>query len=224
MSDQSISVPPAFGAKVREFTDRAAVVAGALVDRLHEGVDLDYGPLRGLHAETGDVEHHLDMLADHVNLPHVRSTGALPCVEVDGVAVPIASQHLLRRKSGRAAIRTKSAPLSQALEGVGHHLARFLSIRVAWDFFHPAQRPSLGMDPTKTMLAIKVHSHTSGGRVSYSPAYFINYIHLAAPTSPVHGRIQPGRYVFMVTTIGPKSVYDSQPFDIPPSFDVHLVV
>jgi hypothetical protein len=51
------------------------------------------------------------------------------------------------------------------------------------------------MSHTQNMLDIEVHSHTQGGRVSDSPAYFINYTNLAAPTSPVRGRILRGRYL-----------------------------
>ncbi len=87
----------------------------------------------------------------------------------------------------------------------------------------PPSRPVVGDQSAVAMLSVEVHSKTPGERVSYSPAYFINYMVLAAPTTPVTGYLLPGRFVFMVSN-SVVSKKDPGVFDVPPHYTINLMV
>lgn len=96
-------------------------------------------------------------------------------------------------------------------------LQGFLEIRFS------ARRSNISQSPG---LKLTVQTQTHGKRVHKSPAYFFNpHLYFAAPTTPVVGWIQPGRYVFGVQGPGdPQPQFDSAEFDIPPTTQAALTV
>lgn len=73
-------------------------------------------------------------------------------------------------------------------------------------------------------MQIRVHTQTAGLRVHYTPSYFFtpNQV-LGAPTTPVDGWVQPGRYKFGAMGKGFPLKFDPADFDIPPQTEAHLV-
>jgi hypothetical protein len=105
-------------------------------------------------------------------------------------------------------------------EAAGHlrkRLQGFLETRFS------ARQSNISQSPG---LKLKVVTQTHGKRVHKSPAYFFNpNLYFAAPTTPVVGWIQPGRYIFGVQgPRDPQPLFDSAEFDIPPTTSARLNV
>lgn len=179
--------------------------------------------LRSLGIPTADIEHDCEQLRSQVEAD--RYSGRLVCQSIgQGPFVPISDAELManeRYYHQQSEHDVRLLSTEEAVDNFCNELNPFLAHRVAGRGYFPLAQSIVG-GPSQ-MLPIKVFSPTSGARVSYSPAYFINYITLAAPTSPVLGSILPGRYIFMISTAYGKK-FDQGVFDIPPSFNINLLV
>jgi hypothetical protein len=87
-----------------------------------------------------------------------------------------------------------------------------------------AGRAQAGVSPSPG-VRFKVISKNHGERVHYSPAYFLKLSTVfGAPTTPVIGWIQPGRYIFSVVGMHGHMSIDPGQHSIPPSVSAHLTV
>jgi hypothetical protein len=87
-----------------------------------------------------------------------------------------------------------------------------------------AGRAQAGVSPSPG-VRFKVITQNQGERVHYSPAYFVKLSTVfGAPTSPVVGWIQPGRYVFAVVGAHGHMRFDPGQFAVPPSVSAQLTV
>lgn len=180
--------------------------------------------LRSLRIPTADIEHNCDQLRSQVEAD--RYSGTLLCQRIgESSFVPISDTEVAgneehyRKRLGQD---VNFLPTEEAVNNFCNELNRFLTQRVAGQGgYIPPAKSVIGLPPG--MLPVRVFSPTFGARVSYSPAYFINYITLSAPTSPVTGAILPGRYIFMLS-INFSRKFDQGVFDIPPSLDINLLV
>lgn len=204
--------------------------AEAIADELFEHLvrddrSVDFSQLRSASAQTADIEDSLEKLDNLVHVLRRGGSDSIRCVEIEETPIPISADEELIYRLGRA--ESTNGPfevnINDALRGVRRHLARFLVDRLASKFF-AVRGITGGMSNTPNLLSVQVSSHSVGARVSYAPAYFINYLPLAAPTSPVQGFILPGRYIFRLTTPGPRYLIDQQVFDIPPTFNISLMI
>jgi hypothetical protein len=178
--------------------------------------------LRSLGVPTHDVEGNYDEFRSQVEAD--RYQGGMPCVQAgDGRTIPVA-EPLSTDGNFHMHAEVNVRPMEAAVAGFCDELKPFLAQRVAAKSWFPRMRDFFGgMSQTPLNLPVRVFSPTLGARVSCSPAYFINYVSFAAPTSPATSVLLPGRYIFMISTRRGKQ-YDQGVFDIPPSFDVRLLV
>lgn len=184
---------------------------------------ISYDNLRRFDIASADIERDCDQLK--LQVTENRFDGKLPCslLGEDGFLVPVSYSELLMvemrgtEPEGRAFL-----PIEQALRGFAAGLTQFLLLRIAARFFFSNVSPP-PPNSSPPQMPIRVFSQTHGARVSYSPAYFISYVTFSAPTSPALGTILPGRYLFKITT-NQRDFFDQALFDIPPSFDVSLMV
>ncbi len=87
-----------------------------------------------------------------------------------------------------------------------------------------AGRAQAGVGPSPG-VRFKVITQNQGERVHYSPAYFLKTSTVfGAPTSPVIGWIQPGRYVFATVGANGRMRFDPGQFSVPPSVSAQLTV
>ncbi len=190
--------------------------------------DLSFVNLRRLQARVADIEDNCHILNSEIQAARARfgpERGVLRCLDRSGRYIPVArldsTTDAMQGTVTPNQARIHSVPIDRVLTDVEPALSEFIEIRAAAGeaeemFARMGMLGGIGGVPSNT-YRITVRSPTIGARVSYSPCYFINYTVLASPTSPVHGYIAPGRYVFMVTTTGQTSLYDPGQFDIPPS-------
>jgi hypothetical protein len=212
-------------------SEKIRPVAEAVVNEVERRVlgasdDVATEALRFLGVPTADIEENVDQLRTEIESD--RNGGRLLCQRLgEDSFVPISTaQGVLDRRftSDPHSERVHLVPTERAVGGFCSELKKFLVHRLAGKSYFPFFNKSSGiLASPPLMLPIKVFSPTAGGRVSYSPAYFISYIAFAAPTSPAVGSILPGRYIFMLGTRQGK-LFDKGVFDIPPTFDVNLVV
>jgi hypothetical protein len=207
-------------------------LSAQLVEQLGEHKrPMSFEKLRRISRQMADVEDNLEKLQHQIRQARQEGLDQLACARVGDVMVPLSVDELWRQQQPQhphapASFDPRSrftTSIDQALAGVKRQLAPFLLNRIAaTGYFH--KWLTGGMGGTRHMLSVVVHSQTVGARVSYSPSYFVNYVALAAPTTPVQGLLDPGRYIFMLTAQGPLRLTDSQVFDVPPSFDISLMV
>lgn len=191
-----------------------------------------FAPLRRLPMHMADVEDNLDKLKGQVRYLQQEGSTNMPCVPVGDVLIPLSTEEVWRQRHDRdhesgyngPMELAKSISIDCALSNVERHLSPFLADRMAASRYFAIGGFASGGGGSPHMLSVVVHSKTVGARVSYSPAYFVNYIALAAPTTPVQGVLDPGRYIFMLTAPGPVRLIDSQVFDVPPTFSISLMV
>jgi len=178
--------------------------------------------LRSLGVPTHDVEADYDEFRSQVEAD--RYQGGMPCVQAgNGQLIPVA-ERLSTDGDFHMQAEVNVRPVEAAVGGFCNELKPFLAQRVAAQSWFPRIRDFFGgMSQTPLNLPVRVFSPTSGARVSCSPAYFINYVSFAAPTSPATSVLLPGRYIFMISTRQGRQ-FDQGVFDIPPSFDVRLLV
>ena len=233
MQDANSSIANLIGA----FSHTARVVSDTIIDQwLNTSGRMSFRSLRALPVAVADVEANLEQLDEQIRF--ARGTNlTVPCANVGGKAIPVAipefsmdshwnqkpSNELLRLYASHVASNENviSTDEETALKNVGDELSGFLGNRLAASH---AQRSLGAIGMTSTLLQVVVSAHTAGARVSYSPSYFINYLYLGAPTTPVTGYLLPGRYVFMLTTLARKKMKDNGVFDVPPIFNVSLAV
>ncbi len=194
-------------------------------DLLRDDRSINFAHLRNVPVQTADIEDNLERLARIFYILRRTGTDVIPCAAAGKFAVPISIDEEVAHNFGQLEARGDVFMIgfTKALEGVHKQLTEFLLDRIASKVFNKSKFHG-GMSNTPNFLSITVSSRATGARVSYSPAYFINYMPLAAPTSPVQGVIAPGRYLFRLTTPGPQHLVDQQVFDIPPSFKISLMV
>lgn len=114
-------------------------------------------------------------------------------------------------------------PIHEVRQIFRSRLISFLYSRTLknWD-----RQPPPPYDPSNGpgFLPFRVITQRQGLRVHYSPAYFFNPNQVfGSPTSPVHGWIRPGRYVFGATGINLPLRFEQAEFDIPPCHEANLV-
>lgn len=214
-----------------EMVENARYHAKKVADFLIEQIRLphaamNFSPLRSADVRFADVEDNLDKLRDQVRAADRDGTARLRCLPVGETLIPVSAEWTARARQNGDGRNTGDArpvdlPIDQALENVGKHLVPFIAQR----FGSTAYLSNLlgGMGGAQ-MLSVVVHSRTHGDRVSYSPAYFVNYAVLASPTTPVQGVLDPGTYIFMVTSPGRKPRRDNGVFHVPPTFNISLQV
>jgi hypothetical protein len=178
--------------------------------------------LRSLDVPTHDVEGSYEELKSQVEAD--RYQGGLPCLLAgEGRFIPVA-EPLSTDGDFHMQAEVNVRPTEAAVGGFCDELKPFLANRVAAKSWFPRMRDFFGgMSQTPLNLPVRVFSPTTGARVSCSPAYFINYVSFAAPTSPAASVLLPGRYIFMISTRQGRQ-FDQGVFDIPPTFDVQLLV
>lgn len=206
---------------LRQYREKAGRIVDRIRGLLHRSPDAaDFQELRALDVPTADIERNCEQFRHQLLKDPFE--GRHPCFRnEDGHAVPLAHNLFatpLEQKIGETAEFVSS---EEAVDGFTSELTPFLAQRVVGDAFVRSSMLVGGFGGTPHMLTIRVTSRTPGARVEYSPAYFISYAVLSAPTSPVKGAILPGRYIFMISVLGSSS-FDKGVFDIPPHFDVDL--
>jgi hypothetical protein len=205
--------------------EAAKRVANEIIMQLEgEEISFDFSQLRSVIAHTADIEDSVEKISDLIQYWNRRGGKVIQCIEIDNALIPTSFNEALSHHYARtntAAIFVVG--INSALHGIREQLIKFLTVRIATEYI-AKQRFSGGMNNTPNFLSIMVSSQAVGARVSYSPSYFINYLPLAAPTSPVQGIVPPGRYIFRLTKPGPQHLVDQQVFDIPPSFNISLMV
>lgn len=210
---------------VEKFANRAQELAERLVDQIRVPyAEIDFSLLRDTKARFADVEDNLEKLKQQVQAAHREGHNRLPCLPVGQVPIPASTEWLARsRQSGidEGEMQPINVPIDRALDNVGRHLAPFIAQRVGSTGYLSQVVGGMG---GAQMLSVVVHSLNHGDRVSYSPAYFVNYSVLASPTTPVQGVVDPGTYIFMVTSPGRKPRRDPGIFPIPPTFSIPLQV
>lgn len=108
---------------------------------------------------------------------------------------------------------------AELFKGFSKALELFLGIRFALTSRFPT---NTGIRP---MISFTVHTRYDDGRVHYSPCYYIsNRSVFGAPTTPVRGQIDPGRYVFAVEYPGGPMQPDNGVYDVPKDQTAHLNV
>ncbi|MBD3813323.1 MAG: hypothetical protein IE917_14020 [Betaproteobacteria bacterium] len=226
-----------------ELRDDVARAAKRISDEMIEQLllparSLSFASFRRLPLHMADVEDNLDKLKGQVRFQQQYGLTDMPCVPVGDVLIPVSTEEVWRRQhdgsrkpgdtgptESREAMESfRPLSIERALSNVGQHLSPFIADRMAASRYFAIGGFTGGMSGSPHMLSVVVHSLTVGARVSYSPAYFVNYIALAAPTTPVQGMLDPGRYIFMLTAPGSVRLTDSQVFDVPPTFSISLTV
>ncbi len=205
--------------------ETAEIVANELIMQLEGGrISFDFSGLRLAIAHTADIEDSVEKISNLFQYWNRRSHRVVQCIQIDNSFVPVSfDEALLHRYARTNAAAISVVSINSAILGVREQLIEFLATRIAMEHI-AKKRLSGGMSNTPNFLSITVSSQAVGARVSYSPSYFINYLPLAAPTSPVQGIVLPGRYIFRLTKPGPQHLVDQQVFDIPPSFNISLMV
>jgi hypothetical protein len=202
--------------------------ARRLTDRLLEGIGTrgrTYSSEK-LDIFIPDVELSVDHF--HRQYRFHRQTGApFPCLRTADGLIPMNWAKLLPGSSlddvvqvldrlfRREEERYETSSPVQALEMFRVRLQAFLTTRFS------ARQSDISDLPG---LQIEVSTLSPGLRVHYSPAYFFDPTNvLNAPTTPVRGWIQPGRYIFGAAQSGRKAAfeYDAE-YDIPPIDYLHL--
>lgn len=198
-----------------------------IVDRLTRAIlnkneDVQFDELRSLEVPTADIERNCEQLK--LQIANDRFDGKQPCQRIgETTFVPIAYDAFTSPIVDVDLDSTTWASNEEAVGGFASELTPFLTQRVAGEAFAPIRAMVGGIGGTPFMLSVTVSTYTQGARVSYSPSYFISYMTLASPTSPVKGLILPGRYMFMISERGSNS-FDKGVFDVPPHFDIDLQV
>lgn len=120
----------------------------------------------------------------------------------------------------RAKIKVDFLDARTAVGGFCHHLQRFLTARLKYfggNTAYPAN--------ARPMFLFRVDCAHNHGRVHYSPAYFFDpSLVFGAPSTPVHGHIYPGIYLFGVMYPGQQVTFDAAKFSIPPLTSATLQV
>jgi hypothetical protein len=210
-----------------KFADRVSLLSDDIKDSVLSDTRVESSELlRGLDMHTADIEAHCAQLKEQIQAD--RYDGELPIIEIpNGHVIPIAQFEIdtLHRNGLGEAFRIQVAPIEDAVAGFFTELKSFVLHRLAGNFFFPRIDALVGgLNGSGTTLPVTVYSNTtSGARVEYSPAYFIAFTALAAPTSPARGVVAPGRYIFKLAK-GGNHMYDGGVFDIPHSFAIHLDV
>ena len=183
--------------------------------------------LRGLGIYTADIEQNCSELKRQVlNNRYEQYLHAVVLSDQSVVPIADALVERIRESTIPPAFQLDRAPTGQVLDGFAKALKSFVLRRLLGQFMFPRMDALVGghMSSGGTMLSVKVTSRlTSGARVEYSQIYYIALTVLAAPTSPVTGLIQPGRYIFRLTTAS-NDLYDRGIFNVPHDFDICLNV
>ncbi len=181
--------------------------------------------LRSLQVPTHDVEEHCHELLNQIAAD--RFGGMLPCRRVgESRFTPVSLGEVIKNESayfGDNSDDTAHLPIEDGANNFCDELIDFLVTRIASQAIAGSGSGSGRIGNVPLMLPVRVFSPTLNARVSYSPAYFHNYTVFGAPTSPATSQVPPGRYVFLIDLPNGKK-YDRSLFDIPPSYDVHLIV
>ncbi len=223
--------------------DAASAICENLANQiLDEGNQpISFEGLRHATASTADIEQNVEQLQRQLHFTRSYYDGYLPCIPAGEFIVPIAIPNF---ETGKYAPIPNPADIyyifknrpsdiypevhylkpEEAVFGFSQQLTAFLTGRMAAStYFSFGKRPS-DSPGGSNMLTVRVHTQTIGARVSYSPAYFINFIVFSGPTTPAESYILPGRYIFLLATADRDEIRDSGVFDIPPSFDLTLMV
>jgi len=109
---------------------------------------------------------------------------------------------------GFGEVRIEYFEPERTIEFLRARLRDFLTTRFG------ARRSDISKSPG---IWVRVEAASSGLRVHYSPAYFFDSTNiLNAPTTPVFGWMQPGRYLFGASHPGHKPQFDfTAEYDIP---------
>ena len=210
---------------VKRFAVDAQYLANHLIDQIRAPyAGLDFSLLRQVGIRFADVEDNVEKLKHQVQTSLRQGRDSLPCLPVGELPVPVSTEWLARsRQTGTEEdeVLPTDVPIDEALDNAGRNLAPFIAQRVGSTAYLSQVLGGMG---GAQMLSVVVHSLHHGDRVSYSPAYFVNYSVLASPTTPVQGVVDPGTYIFMVTSPGRKPRRDHGVFPIPPKFDISLQV
>lgn len=199
----------------------------------------DIAILREYGIESADIEANCEQLARQVYLFR-RYIGKLPCMRIREGLVPIGipfwGASYRRRFSFfqwfDAWLAGSDGPIElvdidDAEPGFRDELKQFVRVRLDHFWRTDEALPSWvsgGMGLQTARLQVLVSSVTSGARVLASPAYFQNFIVFGGPTSPATGYLSPGRYIFKISTPKGQPTIDPGVFDIPPSFNLGLVI
>lgn len=196
------------------------IVEHIKADLLNRQEAVSFDELRSLDVQTADIERDCELLKGQLQADNFQ--GKQPCQRIgESIYVPIGYNLETFNENQIDLNDFEMRSNEDAVTSFGSELVPFLTQRVAADVYAP-MRGITGED-NPLMLPITVSTQTLGARVSYSPSYFINYLTLASPTSPVKGMLLPGRYIFMISTRDSK-LFDKGVFDIPPTFDIDLFI
>jgi hypothetical protein len=119
-------------------------------------------------------------------------------------------------------------PTSMVEEAFKDRLVAFVATRLR-SLSHPTDGDrDATVDPSGSGIPgvrFRVDTVSTGLRVYSSPSYFFTpSVVFGAPTSPVHGVIQPGRYVFGAGKLGASPQFDFSEYDVPPHTSASLAI
>jgi hypothetical protein len=180
-----------------------------------------------------DVEANVDRFAVQLHLARISDRG-VPCVYPAGDSIPVPInlgitipkgvsveaflidyEHQLldwymKLPETKSVFGQQPEPLSpkDAQTSFVSRLSKFISARFS----------ATTLPPSSAGLSFTVETRTRGGRVHVSEAYFHDPKRIfGAPTSPVRGRLQPGRYIFGVSSGRHPAQFDLEAeYDVPP--------
>ncbi|WP_372666281.1 hypothetical protein [Amycolatopsis kentuckyensis] len=105
---------------------------------------------------------------------------------------------------------------SEARSGFIARMGRFLSVRLSGEARRAAEPSSPGLD-------FEVHTSSPDLRVHYHPAYWREEaLVFGAPSSPVRGRLRPGRYCFGATGQSLPLTFEDAEYDVPSATSAKL--
>lgn len=107
-------------------------------------------------------------------------------------------------------------PLDQAVNVVHDATVAFITTRFTSAIFQNSA--------TTVRFPVRVHTKARNLNVHWSRAICWNPIFFGAPTTPVEGTLEAGRYQFGVIRKGMEMRKDGQIFSIPPTEDAYLIV
>jgi hypothetical protein len=144
-----------------------------------------------------------------------RSINLFAFVEAISDPTALSEAFGVRRQRG---VRVTQLSLKQARDAFGTRLARFLFSRFSESIPRNAP-PSPGLQFT-------VSTNSKGLRVHYSLALLFDPTNvLSAPSTPVHGWLHPGRYVFGASRPPLQPTFDlTAEYDVPPHASAHLAL
>ena len=165
-------------------------------------------------------------------LDHARATGsAVQCIEVPErdplpIDLGVTPPDYWRRKRGVEDERKLRAAQNALHESIPTHAVVPCDAGRAARYFVARLRSHLtavfaskgGSAAPSLAMPFEVETVSRGGRVHYSPCYFLSaYTVFGEPSSPVSGYLQPGRYVFGLSLHGKPATFDlAGEYDVPP--------